>query len=198
MPARVHAVEPPAPTAPAVFGVPGLVGQTAARVQRVLHNIVDAGKGRSADRLIPQAVRRLQAGHGGGQAVGPADGEDLVLLIAAVRALFGDADIVFIVGQPSVAGNGPGQQLCRVGGGRAGARRRVPQPIDGLQRRVQRALAIHCDKIIEVQREGNALPRRQRQAVFTHRGAGLDVVGLHKQPGRVFVPQRVADTARVQ
>ena len=89
---------------------------------------------RSADRLIPQAVRRLQAGHGGGQAVGPADGEDLVLLIAAVRALFGDADIVFIVGQPSVAGNGPGQQLCRVGGGRAGARRRVPQPIDGLQR----------------------------------------------------------------
>ena len=26
----------------------------------------------------------------------------------------------------------------------------------------------------------------------------LDVVGLHKQPGRVFVPQRVADTARVQ
>ena len=84
----------------------------------------------------PQAVRRLQAGHGGGQAVGPADGEDLVLLIAAVRALFGDADIVFIVGQPSVAGNGPGQQLCRGGRGRAGARRRVPQPIDGLQRRV--------------------------------------------------------------
>ncbi len=79
-----------------------------------------------------------------------------------------------------------------------GRGRRVPQPIDGLQRRVQRALAIHCDKIIEVQREGNALPRRQRQAVFTHRGAGFDVVGLHKQPGRVFVPQRVADTARVQ
>ena len=190
MPARVHTVEPPSAVVPAL-GAPALVQQPGARVAGVGGDVFNRVQRLRAHRRIAQAKRGLQHRLGHGQAVGPADREDAVVIIAAVRLLQHNAAVAVLAGQPAVAGDGPGNVGGCLAQRRAFARRLVPAEVDGLDRVVDRA-RFGGGQVVHGQLVGKALARPQRQAVVgAERRALADIVRLHKQPGRVFIADRV-------
>ena len=181
-------VKPPAPVAPYAVLL-CQIRKIVLFIDAVFHNMINTFQRLGTHFRVFQMKCGKQHGHRRRETVRPGNGrkEPVLIMIAPVK---NEPCIAMVFRNPGVFHNRRGDFAYGIGNRSEGAGRFMVSGVDPLQDRMDLTLILRGNvKAVKEDGEGFSFP--DGKTVFSRRAARLDMMGIHKHPRSVFIPEGI-------